>query len=104
MVARVYEREWVGKTTGEMMTMAENRKQNGGKKNPANGTNGVKKRGRKPLGGLRIILRLTPQEVQVLGEKQKELGLSRTDLIRRAIDAYYFTKRRESDWANPNQS
>jgi hypothetical protein len=42
--------------------------------------------------------------VQVLGEKQKELGLSRTDLIRRAIDAYYFTKRRESDWANPNQS
>lgn len=67
--------------------MAEHKKQNGGKK-----------RGRKPLGGLRVILRLTPDEVQVLSEKHKELGLNRSDLIRRAIDAYYFTKRRESDW------
>jgi len=57
------------------------------------------KRGRKPVGGLRIILRLTPQEVQVLDEKHKQTGHSRTDLIRRAIDAFYFSKRRESDWS-----
>ena len=58
----------------------------------------INKRGRKPVGGLRIILRLTPQEVAVLEEKQKQTGQSRTDLIRRAIDAFYFGKRRESDW------
>lgn len=57
-----------------------------------------RKRGRKPVGGLRIILRLTPQEVAVLDEKHKQTGHSRTDLIRRAIDAFYFSKRRQSDW------
>jgi hypothetical protein len=57
-----------------------------------------KKRGRKSLGGLRIILRLTPQEVEMLEQKHQQTGHSRTDLIRRAIDAFYFTKRRESDW------
>ena len=61
---------------------------------------GAKKRGRKPLGGMRIILRLTPQEVHILAEKQKQTGMSRTDLIRRAIGATYFTKRRSSDWDN----
>ncbi len=60
-----------------------------------------KRRGRKPLGGLRIILRLTPQEVAVLDEKHRQTGHSRTDLIRRAIDAFYFSKRRESDWERP---
>ncbi len=82
--------------------MVEPKKQNGGRKITDGEMSGAKKRGRKPMGGLRIILRLTPQQVLVLGEKHKETGLSRTDLIRRAIDAYYFTKRRESDWNEKN--
>lgn len=63
----------------------------------------LKKRGRKPVGGIRIILRLTPPEVKALEEKQKESGASRTELIRRAIEAAYLGKRRESDWNNTKE-
>ncbi len=56
------------------------------------------KRGRRPLGGIRIILRLTPPEVKALEEKRKETGVTRTELIRRAIEAAYLGKRRASDW------
>ena len=62
------------------------------------------KRGRKPVGGIRIILRLTPPEVKALEEKQKESGASRTELIRRAIEAAYLGKRRASDWMGKEKS
>jgi hypothetical protein len=81
-----------------MMVMVEHKKHNEVRRNSNGEAGGAKKRGRKPLGGVRIILRLTPEEVQVLAEKQKQLGLSRTDLIRRAIGATYSAKRRETDW------
>jgi hypothetical protein len=47
------------------------------------------KRGRKPLGGLRIILRLLPFQVKLLRKIQTKTGISRTELIRRAIDNIY---------------
>ncbi len=47
------------------------------------------KPGPKPLGGLRIIFRLLPYQVELLGKIQKRTGLSRTELIRRAIDDVY---------------
>jgi hypothetical protein len=47
------------------------------------------KRGRKPLGGLRIILRLLPFQVKLLRKIQTKTGISRTELIRRAIDSVY---------------
>jgi len=47
------------------------------------------KRGRKPLGGLRIILRLLPFQVKLLRNIQTKTGISRTELIRRAIDKIY---------------
>ena len=60
-----------------------------------------KKRGRKSLGGLRIILRISPQEVELLERRQKETGLTRTEMIRRAIDNYWSEKRSESNWRTP---
>jgi hypothetical protein len=60
-----------------------------------------KKRGRKSLGGLRIILRISPQEVELLERRQKETGLTRTEMIRRAIDNYWSEKRRETNWRTP---
>ena len=62
-----------------------------------------KKRGRKSLGGLRIILRLTSQEVELLERRQKETGLSRTEMIRRAIDHYWSEKRHETNWESPKR-
>ena len=59
------------------------------------------KRGRKSLGGLRIILRITPQEVELLEKRQKETGLSRTEMIRRAIDHFWAEKRHETNWRKP---
>jgi hypothetical protein len=59
------------------------------------------KRGRKSLGGLRIILRLTPQEVELLRMRQEQTGHSRTELIRRAIDEYWADKRHNNDWRKP---
>ena len=47
------------------------------------------KRGRKSLGGLRIILRLLPFQVKLLRKIQTKTGISRTELIRRAIDSVY---------------
>jgi hypothetical protein len=47
------------------------------------------KRGRKPLGGFRIILRLLPFQVKLLRKIQTKTGISRTELIRRAIDSVY---------------
>ena len=47
------------------------------------------KRGRKPLGGFRIILRLLPFQVKLLRNIQTKTGISRTELIRRAIDKIY---------------
>ena len=63
-----------------------------------------KKRGPKPLGGLRIILRLTPSEVKLLEMRQQETGLSRTELIRRAVDNYWAEKRHESNWRKPPEN
>ncbi len=60
-----------------------------------------KKRGRKSLGGLRIILRISPQEVELLERRQRETGLTRTEMIRRAIDHYWSEKRRETNWRTP---
>jgi len=57
------------------------------------------KRGRKPIGGKRIILRLTPEEVTALERTSKETGQTRTTLIRHAIDGAYLKKRRKSDWS-----
>lgn len=62
-----------------------------------------KKRGRKSLGGLRIILRLTSQEVELLERRQKDTGLSRTEMIRRAIDHYWSEKRHETNWEPPKR-
>ncbi len=62
-----------------------------------------KKRGRKSLGGLRIILRLTSQEVELLEKRQQETGLSRTEMIRRAIDHYWSEKRHETNWEPPKR-
>jgi hypothetical protein len=59
-----------------------------------------KKRGRKPIGGMRIILRLTPEEVAVLDKRRKETGATRTTLIRHALDAAYLGKRRSTDWSD----
>ena len=59
------------------------------------------KRGPKPLGGIRIILRLTPSEVKLLEMRQQQTGLSRTELIRRAVDNYWTEKRQESNWKKP---
>ncbi len=56
-----------------------------------------KKRGPKGKGGIRIILHLWPQQILALDEDRKKTGGSRAELIRRAIDAQYFRKRRESD-------
>lgn len=56
------------------------------------------KRGRKSLGGLRIILRLTPQEVELLRIRHEQTGSSRTELIRRAIDEFYADKRHNDNW------
>jgi len=41
------------------------------------------------LGGIRIILRLTDPEVILLNKRQKESGLTRSELIRKAIDTYW---------------
>jgi hypothetical protein len=60
-----------------------------------------KKRGRQSLGGLRVILRLLPSEVELLERRQKETGLTRTEMIRRAIDHYWSEKRRETNWRTP---
>lgn len=54
-------------------------------------------RGRPGFGGTRVILHLTPQQIEVLQKDQMENGGTRAELIRRAIDAYYFRKRRVSD-------
>lgn len=56
------------------------------------------KRGPKPKGGIRIILRLLPDLVEALDEEQKRSGRTRTDLIQRAIEAQYLGKRRKTDW------
>jgi hypothetical protein len=48
-----------------------------------------KKRGPKPLGGLRIILRILPYQVELLDKVQKRTGITRTQLIQRAIDTVY---------------
>ena len=62
-----------------------------------------KKRGRKSLGGLRIILRLTSQEVELLDRRQQETGLSRTEMIRRAVDHFWSEKRHQTGWEPPKR-
>jgi metal-responsive CopG/Arc/MetJ family transcriptional regulator len=52
---------------------------------------------------LRIILRLTSQEVELLEKRQQETGLSRTEMIRRAIDHYWSEKRHETNWEPPKR-
>lgn len=59
------------------------------------------KRGRKKLDGLRIILRITQKEVDLLKLRQEQTGHSRTELIRRAIDVYWADKRHSNDWSLP---
>jgi hypothetical protein len=62
-----------------------------------------KKRGPKPKGGIRIILRLLPDLITALDEEQKRSGRTRTDLIQRAIEAQYLGKRRKTDWEPPKR-
>ena len=52
-------------------------------------------RGRPGFGGTRVILHLTPQEIEALEKDRNETGTTRAELIRRTIDAYYFLKRRK---------
>ncbi|GEM_PF-2454414 len=59
---------------------------------------GKVKRGRPSIGGMRVILRLTPEEVTALQRLSKETGETRTTLIRHAIDGAYLHKRRKADW------
>ncbi len=61
------------------------------------------KRGPKPLGGIRIILRLLPDEVEALDAEQQRSKRTRTELIRRAIASSYMGKRRDTDWKPPKQ-
>ena len=56
-----------------------------------------KKRGPKGKGGVRIIVHLWPQQIEALDDDRMKSGGSRAELIRRAIDAQYFKKRRETD-------
>jgi len=62
-----------------------------------------KKRGPKPLGGIRIILRLLPDEVTALDAEQQRSKRTRTELIRRAIAYTYMGKRRQLDWEPPRK-
>lgn len=62
-----------------------------------------KKRGPKPKGGIRIILRLLPDLVTALDAEQRRSGGTRTDLIQRAIEAQYMGKRRKTDWEPPKR-
>jgi hypothetical protein len=55
------------------------------------------KRGPKGKGGIRIILHIWPQQLEAIEKALVEDGGSRAELIRRAIDAYLFQKRRKSD-------
>jgi hypothetical protein len=59
------------------------------------------KRGRKNLGGIRVILRLTPREVEILAEGQKMTKLTRTQMIREAIAGYWTDRRRVTSWRQP---
>lgn len=59
------------------------------------------KRGRKNLGGMRVILRLTPKEVELLAEGQKFTKLTRTGMIREAISGYWSDRRRVTSWRQP---
>ena len=59
------------------------------------------KRGRKKKDGLRIILRIIQKEVDLLNLRQAQTGLSRTELIRRAVDIYWKEKRHRNDWSLP---
>jgi hypothetical protein len=59
------------------------------------------KRGRKNLGGIRIILRLTPKEVELLTAGQKITNLTRTEMIREAISGYWSDRRRVTSWRQP---
>ena len=52
-----------------------------------------KKRGRKSLGGLRIILRLTDANVSLLEERHKETRRTRSEMIRIAIDKFWSDRR-----------
>jgi metal-responsive CopG/Arc/MetJ family transcriptional regulator len=56
-----------------------------------------KKRGPKGKGGIRVILHIWPQQLEAIEKILAEGGGSRAELIRRAIDAYIFKKRRETD-------
>jgi len=56
-----------------------------------------KKRGPKPLGGIRIILRLLPDEIEALDKEQQRSKRTRTELIRRAVLIAYTNKRRDVD-------
>ncbi|MBN1106587.1 MAG: hypothetical protein JXL84_24510 [Deltaproteobacteria bacterium] len=58
-----------------------------------------KGRGRPKLGGMRIVLHLTPDLVDALAEaKERNPRISRTELIRMSIEAMFVAnKRRNSD-------
>jgi metal-responsive CopG/Arc/MetJ family transcriptional regulator len=58
----------------------------------------IKKRGRKGFGGIRIVVHLTEEILKALDlevERRKNERLSRAELIRRAIEARYFRKKRD---------
>jgi hypothetical protein len=60
-----------------------------------------KKRGPKPLGGTRVIIRLFQAELAALDAQQQKSKKTRTTLIREAIARAYMGKRRDSDWSTP---
>ena len=59
------------------------------------------KRGRKNLGGMRVILRLTPKELELLTAGQAITKLTRTEMIREAISGYWSDRRRVTSWRQP---
>ena len=64
------------------------------------------KRGRKGFGGIRIMVHLTEEILKALEtevERRKDDRVTRAELIRRALEAQYLGKRRQSDWKPPKR-
>lgn len=47
---------------------------------------------RRSMGGTRVHLILTPQQIAKLQEHIKKTGLSLSEILRRAVDAYFRNK------------
>jgi len=60
-----------------------------------------KKRGRKSLGGLRIILRLTDANVSLLEERRKGTKFTRSQMIRMAVERCWSDRRIYTHFGDP---